>query len=88
MGLTRLAVAPCPVLCLVESRQPVADLKAFPTQVIFLVDGIRDVIRTALEEGSIEKVRDLLIEIRERLDAMADEAPALSPEGNDNAHRP
>jgi hypothetical protein len=65
-----------------------ADLEGFPTQVILLVDGMRDVIRTALEEGSIEKVRDLLIEIRERLDAMADEAGALSPEGNESANRP
>lgn len=64
-----------------------ADIKAFPTQVIFLVDEIQGLIRKAIDEGSPEKVRDLLMDIQDRLNAMADLAAALSEESSDDVDR-
>lgn len=67
-------------------------LNALPGQIILLCDGARSLLRKALEEGSVEKMRDLIYEIDDYLKIMASEADAAvlnaNEEDSDNAHRP
>jgi hypothetical protein len=62
-------------------------LQALPVQIMLLVEGARSCVRKALEEESLEKVRDLLIEIKECLNVMNEAANAafLNEKDSDNA---
>ncbi len=62
-------------------------LQALPGLIMILGDGARSLVRKALEEESLEKVRDLLIEIKDCLNVMNEAAHAavLNEEDSDNA---
>ena len=61
---------------------------ALPGQIMLLADIARGFVQKAVEEQSIEKIRDILSEIKETLDAMiAAASDALSEEEDGNAHR-
>ena len=60
-----------------------ADIQGLPAQIIILIEAAQDRIRKALEEESVEKVRDLLFEIRDCLRTMTEIASAaVSSEDN------
>jgi hypothetical protein len=60
-----------------------ADIQGLPAQIIILIEAAQDRIRKALEEESVEKVRDLLFEIRDCLRTMTEIASAaVSNEDN------
>ena len=65
-------------------------LQALPGLVMMLGGDVRSLLQKALEEELIEKVRDLLIEIKDRLNVMTEAAHAavINEEDGDNAHRP
>jgi hypothetical protein len=52
----------------------VAEIAALPGQVLLLEQAARNRLRKALEEESLEKVRDLLLEINDCLNTMAEAA--------------
>ena len=60
-----------------------ADIQGLPAQIIILIEAAQDRIRKALEEELVEKVRDLLFEIRDCLRTMTEIASAaVSSEDN------
>jgi hypothetical protein len=51
-------------------------IDALPAQIMIWCDGTRSLVRRAIDEDSIEKMRDLLYEIDDDLKIMAGEAAA------------
>ena len=65
-----------------------SDIAALPAQILLFAEGARGRVRRALEEESVEKVRDLLIEINDYLDLMSHEARAAIPNDEDGENAP
>jgi len=89
-GLTQARAVRMSTLCLAESRRSMFDieaLEAFPTQIMILGDMARTLVQKALDEESIEKMRNLLYEINDCLNNMTAFANAtvVREENNDNA---
>ena len=53
-----------------------------PSQIVLLAERARGLLKKARDEQSLEKVRDLLLEIGDTLDVMIDAASAADNGGN------